>query len=129
MEVYDLIKMQYTVNAYHASDYANLLNATVNVQKAMEFDNKIGFFLNVHPTVIIAGLLYAEHTAQPPKAFTEFFNAESLITSIVPTTNGTVQTIVPELDTVGQDVGPARYLPQLFVLSRFISLHVNITAR
>lgn len=74
----------------------------------MEYDSKIGFFLNVQPTAIVAGLLYAEHTAQPPEVFTEFFKADSLIAAVVPTTNGTTRTLVPELDTVGQDAGPAR---------------------
>ncbi|KAI1757659.1 FAD-binding domain-containing protein [Xylaria castorea] len=108
LETHPRIDAQYTVNAYDASDYVNILRATARLQKAMEDDNKIGFFLNVVSSFMVAGLLYAEHSSAPPRAFEEFFKLESLIAPVVPTTNGSVLDLVPVLDNVGATVLPAR---------------------
>ncbi|KAI0470314.1 FAD-binding domain-containing protein [Xylaria cf. heliscus] len=107
IEVHPLIEAQYTINVYNASDYDGLLNATANLQNAMESDNKIGFFVNVNRNTMTVGLLYAEHTAQLPGVFDEFMSRDSLLVSFVPTTNGTVGDLVPELTTVGSTTLPA----------------------
>ncbi|RYP17318.1 hypothetical protein DL765_004609 [Monosporascus sp. GIB2] len=106
LDTHPLIHAQYTINAYAASDYANILNATIRVQQAMESDDKIGFFLNVYPDVMVAGLLYAEHTPARPSVFNRFFELHSLIGPIVANTNGTVATLVPALDEVGTTALP-----------------------
>ncbi|KAI0867101.1 FAD-binding domain-containing protein [Xylaria cubensis] len=108
LETHPRINAQYTVNAYDASDYVNILRATARLQEAMEKDNKIGFFLNVVSGFMVAGLLYAEHSDAPPQAFDEFFKLQSLVAPVVPTTNGTVLELVPILDSVGTTDLPVR---------------------
>ncbi|KAI0554740.1 FAD-binding domain-containing protein [Xylaria curta] len=108
LETHPRINAQFTVNAYNASDYINILKATSRLQEAMEKDNKIGFFLNVVSGFMVAGLLYAEHSSVPPNAFDDFFKLQSLIAPVVPTTNGTVLDLVPILDSVGTTDLPVR---------------------
>lgn len=86
------------MNVYNATDYANIHNATVNLQKAMEEDPKIGAFVNVQAAFVAVGLFYAEWTEERPKAFDEFFNLGSFLQAAVPTTNGTVKSLVYSLD-------------------------------
>ncbi|XXG96804.1 hypothetical protein Hte_003095 [Hypoxylon texense] len=97
------IKAQYTLNVYDRGDYANILRATVEVQKAMETDPKYGMFVTFYPTMSVVGLFYADWVSETPEAFQPFFNLKSLINSVVPTTNGTVKSLVDAL-------GPATHL-------------------
>ncbi|RYP78359.1 hypothetical protein DL771_000544 [Monosporascus sp. 5C6A] len=87
---YPLIKVQYVINMYNPSDYLNIINATVQVQQAMETDPRIGLFTNFHADFVAAGLLYADWPDETPKAFEPFINLTSLMTAVVPTTNGTL---------------------------------------
>ncbi|KAK7751446.1 hypothetical protein SLS62_006531 [Diatrype stigma] len=103
IQTYPLIQTQYTVNIYNTADYDNIHNATANLQKAMEEDPKIGAFVNVQATFVAVGLLYAEWTAERPKAFDEFFNLGSLLQAAVPTTNGTIKSLVDSLDLLGEN--------------------------
>lgn len=86
------------MNVYNATDYVNILNATANLQEAMEKDPKIGAFINTQGPMVAVGLFYAEWTEERPKAFEEFFNLGSLLQAVVPTTNGTVKSLVFSLD-------------------------------
>lgn len=94
LQTYPLIPTQYTINIYDVSDYAAILRAAVDVQEAMETDPKIGLFVNVRSTYVAVGLLYADIPSERPKAFDSFFNLKSLIKAAVPTTNGTIYSLV-----------------------------------
>lgn len=108
LQTFPLIKAQYTINAYDPSDYVNILHAAARLQQAMESDSNIGFFLNVSRKAMVAGLLYAEHTAARPAVFDEFFALSSFLFPVVPTTNGTCALLAPALDEVGATILPAR---------------------
>lgn len=92
------MRTQYTVNVYDARDYANVLKATVELQEAMQHDPKIGAFVNSQGTFIAAGIFYAEPVDTCPKAFDTFNNLGSLLQSAVPTSNGTIKSLVDSLD-------------------------------
>lgn len=98
IETHPLHKVQYAVALYDPSDYVNILNATIQVQEAMEEDPKIGFFLNVNPTVIITGLLYAEWSAAPPKVFDAFTGLKSYWGPYIPLTNGTIASLTSAIN-------------------------------
>ncbi|KAI1319564.1 FAD-binding domain-containing protein [Xylariaceae sp. FL0255] len=108
IKTYTPMHAQYTINIYNISDYVNVMYATARLQMAMEDDPNISFFLNVRGGVMVAGLLYAGNTPDRPRAFDEFFELESLIMPLVPTTSGPILDLVPVLDHVGQTVLPAR---------------------
>ncbi|KAI2473545.1 6-hydroxy-D-nicotine oxidase [Annulohypoxylon bovei var. microspora] len=97
------IKAQYTLNIYDRADYANILRATIEVQEAMETDPKYGMFVTFNPTMCFVGLFYADWIEETPRAFQSFFNLKSLVSSVVPTTNGTMKSLVNAL-------GPATHL-------------------
>ena len=63
------------------------MKASVEVQKAMEHDDRIGFFLPVNPGFLVAGMLYREG-ASFPDVFHAFDGIEPM-TIAVPETNGT----------------------------------------
>ena len=98
IETHPLHHVQYSLNLYDPSDYINILNATVQVQEAMDSDPKIGFFLNVNPTVIIAGILYAGWPVSQPKAFDAFARLKSFWGPFIPTTNGTVASLTSAIN-------------------------------
>ncbi|KAI0140547.1 FAD-binding domain-containing protein [Xylariaceae sp. FL1272] len=100
IETYTPVHAQYTINMYSISDYVNVMYATARLQMAMEDDPNISFFLNVRGGVMVAGLLYAGNTPSRPRAFDEFFELESLIMPLVPTTSGPILDLVPILNHV-----------------------------
>lgn len=69
----------------------------------METDPKYGMFVTFYPTMSVVGLFYADWASETPKAFQPFLNLKSLVNSVVPTTNGTVKSLVDVL-------GPATHL-------------------
>ncbi|KAI0010243.1 hypothetical protein F4779DRAFT_616820 [Xylariaceae sp. FL0662B] len=95
------ISTQYTINTYDPSGFGEVLRATAKAQAAMETDPKIGMFTFVNSTYVAVGLLYADSEAQRPKAFDTFFNLRSLITSAVPTTKGTIKSLVDAINLLG----------------------------
>ncbi|KAI1073527.1 6-hydroxy-D-nicotine oxidase [Whalleya microplaca] len=103
IQTYPLIETQYTVNIYDPSDYMNILRATVEVQDAMNEDPKIGMFVVFNTDSVVVGLFYA--APEKPKAFDAFFNLTSLVHSAVPTTNGTLKSLV---GSIGYPFPPAR---------------------
>lgn len=105
MQTYE-VKAQYTLNVYNPADYANILCATVELQEAMEKDPKIGMFVNLNPTAVAVGLFYADWVSETPEAFRSFFSLTSLISSVVPTTNGTMKGLVDA-------IGPTKPLRQV----------------
>ncbi|RYP67413.1 hypothetical protein DL771_007244 [Monosporascus sp. 5C6A] len=85
------------VNLYDPGDYVNILRATVEVQRSMECDPKIGLFVSFNPTYVSVGLLYAGIPAEIPKAFDPFLNLQSLTTTAVPWTDGTIRSLVASI--------------------------------
>lgn len=96
IRVHQTWRVWYSLNLYSPADYKEVLNATVQVQSAMEKDKNIGFFLNVNPTIIIAGLLYAEWTTAPA-AFAPFAQLNSL-GAYLPETNGTIASLAASIN-------------------------------
>ncbi|PYI05444.1 6-hydroxy-D-nicotine oxidase [Aspergillus sclerotiicarbonarius CBS 121057] len=90
LETYPLINVQYTINLYNPEDHLAINQATVAVQQAMEEDPKIGMFTNFNNGFVAVGLFYGDHPAEPPKAFEPFHNLKSLLTTVLPSTNGTL---------------------------------------
>ncbi|OJJ72078.1 hypothetical protein ASPBRDRAFT_43473 [Aspergillus brasiliensis CBS 101740] len=90
LETHPLIKVQYTINLYNPEDHVAINQATVSVQQAMEEDPKIGLFTNFNNGFVAVGLFYGDHPAEPPKAFEPFHSLKSLMTTAVPSTNGTI---------------------------------------
>ncbi|KAI1169675.1 6-hydroxy-D-nicotine oxidase [Nemania sp. FL0916] len=103
IQTYPTIKAQYTVNTYDPSDYVNIMNATADLQEAMESDPKLGAFVYINPTFIAVGLFYAEWVEERPKAFNTFFNLKSLVAVAVPTTNGTMKDLVAAVGAGAND--------------------------
>jgi hypothetical protein len=64
------------------------MKAAVEVQKAMDEDDHIGFFLVVQAAYLVAGMLYKGYSQSPPGVF-HAFDGIVPITTAVPETNGT----------------------------------------
>ncbi|TVY15595.1 FAD-dependent monooxygenase yanF [Lachnellula arida] len=96
IHTHPLHRVWYTLNLYAATDYKSILNATVQVQTAMSNDPKLGFFLNINPDVIIAGLLYADWTLTPD-AFSPMLEIPS-VGVYLPETNGTISTLAASIN-------------------------------
>ncbi|KAB8220466.1 6-hydroxy-D-nicotine oxidase [Aspergillus novoparasiticus] len=90
LEIHPLINDQYIINLYSPDDHIEINKATVAVQKAMEDDPNIGLFTNFNNGFVAVGLLYGVTPAEPPSAFESFYNLRSLMTTALPTTNGTL---------------------------------------
>ncbi|KAK6838553.1 hypothetical protein RU639_000035 [Aspergillus parasiticus] len=90
LETHPLVNVQYTINLYSPDDHVEINKATVAVQKAMEDDPKIGLFTNFNDGFVAVGLLYGDTPAEPPSAFESLYNLKSLMTTALPTTNGTL---------------------------------------
>jgi hypothetical protein len=90
LETHPLINVQYTINLYNPEDYVEIIKATIAVQEAMENDPKIGLFTNFNQGFVAVGLLYGDTPAERPQAFEPFYNLTSLMSTVLPTTNGTL---------------------------------------
>ena len=72
---------------YSARDADRVMNASIVVQKVMDEDDRIGFFLSAYSDFLIAGMLYRQWSDFPP-VFHAFDDIEPLAVP-VPETNGT----------------------------------------
>jgi hypothetical protein len=63
----------------------------------MEEDRKIGMFTNFNNGFVAVGSLYADHPDKPPRGLEPFRNLKSLITTAVPSTNGTILSLAEVL--------------------------------
>lgn len=97
LETYPLLRAQYVVNLYNASDYVNIFAATVKLQRFMELDPKIDAYVTMTPTVAVVGMFYADWLAERPAAFEAFYELGSLIGPMVPLTNGMVASLAADL--------------------------------
>jgi hypothetical protein len=64
------------------------MRATILIQRAMESDDRIGFFLSVNAGFLVVGMLYRGECTTPPSVFNAFEEI-SPMTIAVPETNGT----------------------------------------
>lgn len=89
-KTHPLIKLQWTAKIYNPDDIDNIINAAVQVQEAMEKDDKIAFLLNFNNGVIVAFLLYADWSSDLDAAFDPLLKLSSLITTAIPKGRGTL---------------------------------------
>lgn len=92
-----MIKTKYAVSLYDPADYINILRATIEVQKSMESDPKIGLFVSFNLTFVAVGLMYADTPAEIPAAFDTFLNLKSLTTTAIPWADGTIRSLVASI--------------------------------
>ncbi|EHA18968.1 hypothetical protein ASPNIDRAFT_42784 [Aspergillus niger ATCC 1015] len=92
LETHPLIKVQYTINLYNPEDYVAINQATFEVQQTMEEDPRIGLLTNFNNGFVAVGLLYGDHPAESEarETFKPFHNLKSLMTTVLPSTNGTL---------------------------------------
>ncbi|KAI1757665.1 FAD-binding domain-containing protein [Xylaria castorea] len=124
IQTYPLIRTQFVVNLYNSSDYLNIFQATMKVQKSMELDPKIDFYVTVTPTVVVVGMFYANWVSQPPTAFDPFYQLESLVGTMLPLTNGTVTSLAVDLgaNTPQYD---ARRIPTAITTTADVELYIQ----
>ncbi|KAF2497905.1 FAD-binding domain-containing protein [Lophium mytilinum] len=84
---YPEYRVWYTFRVYSAEHTDRIMEACAKVQKAMEDDDRIGFFLNVNAGFFVTGMLYRGST-EPGSAFTAFDDIP-IMASPVPETRGT----------------------------------------
>ncbi|KAI1387334.1 6-hydroxy-D-nicotine oxidase [Hypoxylon trugodes] len=101
IQTYPLIEVKYTVFMYDPSGYDEVLRATAEAQTAMEVDSKIGMFTAVNPAFIAVGAFYLDTEAAQPKFIETFFNLKSLQATAVPTTKGTLKTLIEAIGILG----------------------------
>ncbi|KAI8965117.1 hypothetical protein F5Y11DRAFT_36641 [Daldinia sp. FL1419] len=101
IQTYPAITLQYNVLMYDPSGYEEVLRATVEAQEAMETDPKLGMFASINPTFIAIGIYYADSEAKQPKAIETFLNLKSLMQAAVPTTKGTIKSLVESIGILG----------------------------
>lgn len=78
----------YKCNVYSVTDIDQVMRATVKVQKIMEEDYDIGFFLTVAAPFLVAGFVYKGQSSDMPCAYKAFDNIPPL-SSPIPETQGT----------------------------------------
>ncbi|KAI1149441.1 FAD-binding domain-containing protein [Nemania diffusa] len=110
LETYPLLRAQYVVNLYNASDYVNIFAATVKLQRFMELDPKIDAYVTMTPTVAVVGMFYADWLAERPAAFEAFYELGSLIGPMVPLTNGMVASLAADLQEHTPMYNARRYI-------------------
>lgn len=107
IDTHPLIKVWYMVNVYSPSAYVNINAATIEVQKAMEVDPKIGLFTNFNNGFVAVGLLYADYLSERPTVFDQFSNLPGLLQTAVPETTGTICSLMKHLDGIAAAASPA----------------------
>jgi hypothetical protein len=74
----------FALRVYSAADKDRVMKAAVQIEAAMETDDKIGFFLSVAPGTLSAGLLYRGQASFPP-VFKAFDGIPVLVEAFPPT--------------------------------------------
>ncbi|KAH7395894.1 hypothetical protein BKA64DRAFT_72190 [Cadophora sp. MPI-SDFR-AT-0126] len=90
-------KVWYTFKMYSADDTERVLKAAVEVQRAMETDDRVGFFLTCTGNSFVAGMLYLGWTDLPVPAFKAFNEIKPMMV-IVPKTNGTAGSVAAAIN-------------------------------
>ncbi|KAK0101363.1 hypothetical protein ONS95_006538 [Cadophora gregata] len=108
-------KVWYTFKMYSAKESERVLKATVEVQKAMETDDRIGFFLTCTGDFFVAGMLYLGWTASPVTAFKTFDEITPVMVT-VPETNGTASSVAAAVsmnEAAKRESGTLTVLPDI----------------
>ncbi|KAI1325928.1 FAD-binding domain-containing protein [Xylariaceae sp. FL0255] len=90
LKVYPLIKVQYSTELYAETDISTIMQATVEVQAAMENNPNLNLFVNVNAGFIVIGLISANGPDERSGEFKPISNLTSKINTAVPVTNGTI---------------------------------------
>ncbi|KAI9646850.1 hypothetical protein NHQ30_004850 [Ciborinia camelliae] len=106
---------------YNASDAAAIMKATIEVQKAMLQDDRIGFFLSETPGGLTAGMVYKGQTSHPV-AFKAFDNINPLVVAIPPT-SGTFQSCALALSLTGGQIYKIASLSVAMDATLYVELH------
>tara|TARA_R110002033_G_scaffold105432_1_gene152676 strand:- start:155 stop:445 length:291 start_codon:yes stop_codon:yes gene_type:complete len=77
---------------YSANDTERVMKAAVEVRKAMETDDRIGFFLTCTGDLFVAGMLHLGWTYSPVSAF-KASNEITLLMVTVPEMDGTTSSV------------------------------------
>lgn len=75
----------------------------------METDPKLGMFASVNATFIAIGIYYADSAAEQPKAIETFLNLKSIMQVLVPTTKGTIKSLVEAIGILGPSTRCVHY--------------------
>lgn len=105
-------KVWYSMKAYNVTDIAQVMNATISIQKAMEKDDKIGLAVSVLKDMFVVLCCYRGwDVAQTFEAF----HPIPVVAVIIPETSGTQQSAARALGMVGN----AKYVkyPSIFFFS------------
>ncbi|KAI8946482.1 FAD-binding domain-containing protein [Xylaria longipes] len=97
IHTYPLIHAQYALYLYDIADYHNIFEATEEVQRRMEEDNKADTFVSVSSEGMVIGMFYADTPAEPPSIFKPFLSLDSQVSTLIPLTNGTVLSLAISL--------------------------------
>jgi len=125
---YSDYQVWYTFKVYGAADSLKVMEATVQVQKAMETDDRVGFFLSVNGGVFIAGMVYLGQADSQPSAF----NAFDVITPLsvaIPATNGTALSVAIAAKMPGaakREIGGLTVLVDASLYNELYALYQNI---
>lgn len=68
------------------------MDAAVQVQQAMDIDDRVGFFLSINGGVFIAGMVYLGWADSQPSAYNAF-DAITPLTVAIQATNGTALSV------------------------------------
>ena len=105
---YSDYKVWYAFKMYSANDTKRIMRAAIDVQKAMNVDDRIGFFLTCTGSSFVAGMLHLGWTDSPVPAFKAFDEITPMMVT-VPATNGTAS---PVAAAVSMNE-PAKYVARL----------------
>lgn len=98
---YSDYKVWYKCNVYSAADAEKVMKATVEVQRAMELDDRIGFFLSNNAGFFVAGFVYRGESSGTPPAF-QSFDSITPISIAVPETQGTQLSVSQAFSIMGK---------------------------
>ncbi|PVH84694.1 FAD-binding domain-containing protein, partial [Cadophora sp. DSE1049] len=108
-------KVWYTFKMYSADDTERVMKAVVEVQKAMETDDRIGLFLTCAGNFFVAGMLHLGWTDSPVPAFKALDEITPMMVT-VPEMNGTaasVATAVSMNEAAKRESGTLTVLPDV----------------
>lgn len=75
----------------------------------METDPKLGLFTNFNQGFVAVGLIYGDTPTERPQAFKPFDELTSLISTVLPATNGTLMSLA---QAMGHAQEPKKWAPQ-----------------
>lgn len=117
-------KLWYTVKVYSVDDADRVMEAAVEVEKMMAKNARLGFFLTVNPTSLVAGMLHCGWATTRPEGFSAFDDIKPVATAI-PETNGTQKSSAQALtmnESVRRAVGTATVKPDAKLYAKTLKI-------